>query len=68
MGGMRGLTGLLYETSKLHPTNGIKYRGRDLFEIRDAALKSRGSQPFPEGVLWLMMTGEFPTKSEIMRF
>lgn len=34
LGGMRGLPGMLYETSKLHPDNGISYRGKDLFEIR----------------------------------
>jgi citrate synthase len=33
IGGMRGLPGMLYETSKLHPVNGIKYRGMDLFEV-----------------------------------
>ena len=35
VGGMRGLPGMLYETSKLHPINGITYRGYDLFQIRD---------------------------------
>ena len=33
IGGMRGLTALLYETSKLHPVNGITYRGKDLNEV-----------------------------------
>jgi citrate synthase len=33
IGGMRGLPAMLYETSKLHPVDGIKYRGMDLFEV-----------------------------------
>lgn len=37
IGGMRGMLGLVYETSKLHPVNGISYRGHDLFEIRKKA-------------------------------
>jgi len=35
IGGMRGLPGMLYETSKLHPIDGIEYRGMDLFKIRE---------------------------------
>ena len=40
IGGMRGLPGMLYETSKLHPVNGINYRGYDLFQIREQAPKT----------------------------
>ena len=40
IGGMRGMPGMLYETSKLHPTEGIRYRGMDLFTIRDKAPKT----------------------------
>ena len=66
IGGMRGLPGMLYETSKLHPTEGIRYRGHDLFKIREVAPKTiPGGQPIPEGVLWLLLTGEFPSDSEI---
>ncbi len=42
VGGMRGMTGLLYETSKLHPINGINYRERDLYEIREVAPRAPG--------------------------
>ena len=31
MGGMRGMLGMLYETSKLHPYHGITYREYDLY-------------------------------------
>lgn len=40
VGGMRGLPGMLYETSKLHHIDGIEYRGRDLFDIRENAPKT----------------------------
>ena len=69
IGGMRGLPGMLYETSKLHPTDGIEYRGYDLFKIRELAPKTiPGGQPIPEGVLWLLLTGSFPTESELKEF
>ena len=69
IGGMRGLPGMLYETSKLHPTDGIEYRGHDLFSIREKAPKTvPGGQPIPEGILWLLLTGEFPSELEINDF
>lgn len=69
IGGMRGMPGMLYETSKLHPTEGIEYRGYDLFKIRELAPKTiPGGQPIPEGVLWLLLTGEFPNDKEIADF
>jgi hypothetical protein len=37
---MRGLPGMLYETSKLHHEDGITYRGKDLFEVRKNAPKT----------------------------
>jgi citrate synthase len=69
VGGMRGMPGMLYETSKLHPLDGIQYRGHDLFKIRDVAPKAvEGGQPIPEGVLWLLLTGEFPNDTEVKQF
>ena len=69
VGGMRGLPGLLYETSKLHHLDGIEYRGYDLFKIRELAPKTvPGGQPIPEGVLWLFLTGKFPSDSEMAAF
>jgi citrate synthase len=69
LGGMRGMPGMLYETSKLHPENGISYRGMDLFELREKGAKTvPGGQPIPEGALWLLLTGELPSESEITEF
>jgi len=69
IGGMRGLPGMLYETSKLHPVDGIEYRGMDLFKVQELAPKTiEGGQPIPEGILWLLLTGEFPSASETKDF
>ena len=69
IGGMRGIPGMLYETSKLDPAEGISYRGTKLFDIRDQAPATiPGGEPIPEGVLWLLLTGELPSESEITSF
>ena len=69
LGGMRGMPGMLYETSKLHSENGISYRGMDLWTIREKAPKTiPGGEPIPEGVLWLLLTGELPSESDITEF
>merc|ERR1719273_1363971 len=69
IGGMRGIPGMLYETSKLDPMEGIAYRGTQLFDIRaNAPTTVPGGEPIPEGVLWLLLTGELPSESEIGHF
>jgi citrate synthase len=66
---MRGLPGMVYETSKLHPVDGINYRGLDLYQIREQAPKTvKGGQPIPEGILWLLLTGELPSDAEMKDF
>jgi len=66
---MRGIPGMLYETSKLDPAEGISYRGTKLFDIREQAPATiPGGEPIPEGVLWLLLTGELPSTSEIAEF
>lgn len=70
MGGMRGLPGMHYETSKLDAMDGIFYRGHSLWEVQEnkAVEIIPGGEPIPEGVLWLLLTGEFPTESEMKDF
>jgi len=69
MGGMRGLPGMHYETSKLDAMDGIAYRGQSLWEVQKKGPKTiPGGEPIPEGVLWLLLTGEFPSESEIKDF
>jgi len=69
MGGMRGLPGMHYETSKLDAMEGIAYRGHSLRQVQAKGPKAvAGGEPIPEGVLWLLLTGEFPSESEIKAF
>ena len=65
LGGMRGMTGLFYETSKLDANKGIMYRNHNLFELCEK-LKFRGSEePLPEALIWYLFTGEIPTNEQV---
>lgn len=69
MGGMRGLPGMHYETSKLDANDGIFYRGHSLRDVQKKGPATiPGGEPIPEGVLWLLLTGEFPNESETKAF
>ena len=58
-----------YETSKLDAMEGIAYRGHSLREVQAKGPASiPGGEPIPEGVLWLLLTGEFPSESEMKAF
>lgn len=64
-GGMRGIKGLTCETSVLDANEGIRYRGLTLFECNEQLPHAPGgSQMLPEGVLWLLFTGEVPTAAQ----
>lgn len=66
---MRGIGGLLYETSKLDAMEGIRYRGHSLNEIMDDCPKAvEGGAPLPEAVTWLLLTGEYPEKKQLDNF
>ncbi|KAF8796867.1 putative citrate synthase 1 like protein [Argiope bruennichi] len=61
-GGMRGMKCLLTETSELDPEEGIKFRGRTLPECLEQLPRAPGGEePLPEGIFWLLMTGDIPT-------
>ena len=65
LGGMRGMIGLFYETSKLDPVKGIMYRNHNLFDLCEM-LKFRGSEePLPEALIWYLFTGEIPTAHQV---
>lgn len=64
--GMRGITGMVYETSLLDANEGIRFRGFSIPELQVKLPKaSGGSEPLPEGLFWLMLTGELPSSSDI---
>jgi len=64
--GMRGINGMLTETSDLSPMDGIKYRGIPLKDTCKILPTVKGGEsPLPEGALWLLLTGEVP-KSDMV--
>lgn len=65
-GGMRGIKGLVYETSLLDPEEGIRFRGMTIPECQAQLPKAEGGdEPLPEGLFWLLMTGEVPTTEQV---
>lgn len=60
-GGMRDLKCMVTDTSSVDPNEGIRYRGYSIPELRAALPKAPGGEePLPEGVFWLLLTGEIP--------
>jgi citrate synthase len=66
-GGMRDVKSMIYETSLLDAFEGIRFRGYSIPEISEKLPKfqGKGEQPLPEGLLWLLMTGEIPTQAQV---
>ena len=64
--GMRGITGLVTETSLLDANEGIRFRGYSIPELREHLPKAPGSaEPLPEGLFYLMLIGELPTEADV---
>lgn len=65
-GGMRGIRGLVTETSLLDPEEGIRFRGYSIPECQELLPKAEGGlEPLPEGMLYLLLTGKIPTDAEV---
>lgn len=63
--GMRGITGLVTETSLLDSEEGIRFRGYTIPELQVKLPKApKGDEPLPEGLFYLMLIGELPTIAE----
>lgn len=64
--GMRGITGLVTETSLLDSQEGIRFRGYSIPELREKLPKAPdGSEPLPEGLFYLMLLGELPGDDDV---
>jgi len=65
LGGARSIKCMLWETSNLDPLEGIRFRGYTIPELQEKlpAFKE-GGEPTPEALLWLLLTGEVPTKAQ----
>ena len=65
--GMKGMIGMITETSKLDPQEGIRFRGYSIPELRDKLPVSKeGPEPLPEGIFYLLLTGEIPTLEDVI--
>ena len=65
LGGARGIKMMLWETSQLDAQKGIRFRGYSIPEIKQALPSGPQGEPKPEGLFWLMLTGEIPTGEEV---
>ncbi len=64
--GMRGMTGLVSETSLLDSHEGIRFRGYSIPELQDKLPKAAGgTEPLPEGLFYLMLLNELPTDEDV---
>ena len=65
-GGMRGIKLMLWDTSSLDPVEGIRFRGYSIPELREKLPRINGArEPMPEGLFWLMLTGDLPTEEQV---
>lgn len=66
--GMRGVKSLVSETSLLDENEGIRFRGLTIPECQNSLPTAPGGkQMLPEGMLWLLLTGEVPTSAEVQQ-
>src|SRR5258705_4254771 len=65
-GGMHDIKCMVTETSSVDPQEGIRYRGMTIPELQEKLPKApNGTQPLPEGVFWLLLTGDVPTAEQV---
>lgn len=64
---MRGIKGLVTETSVLDPDEGIRFRGYSIPECQKILPRGnagKGEEPLPEGLFWLLCTGQVPSQEQ----
>ncbi|KAF2432250.1 putative citrate synthase [Tothia fuscella] len=65
-GGARGIRSLVWEGSVLDAEEGIRFRGKTIPECQKLLPKAPGGQePLPEGLFWLLLTGEVPSEQQV---
>lgn len=65
---MRGIKGLVCETSVLDPDEGIRFRGYSIPECQKLLPKAKGgNEPLPEGLFWLLLTGDIPNDAQVQK-
>jgi len=64
-GGMRGVKCIVTETSALDPMEGIRFRGYNIPQLKEKLPKAPGGEePIPEGIFYLLLTGELPSEED----
>ena len=64
---MRGIKGLVYETSVLDANEGIRFRGKTITECQAELPKAKGGEePLPEGLFWLLVTSQVPSQQQVI--
>jgi citrate synthase len=64
-GGARGIKMMVWETSQLDAVKGIRFRGYSIPEVKELLPSGPQGEPLPEGLFWLMLTGDIPTEAEV---
>lgn len=62
--GMKGMIGMVTETSKLDPEEGIRFRGYSIPELRQKLPRGKGGENLPEGIFYLLLTGDLPDEDD----
>ncbi len=64
--GMKGIPLLVTDTSKLDPEEGIRFKGYSIPELQEKLPRiNPDGEPLPEGLFYLMLIGEIPTKEDV---
>ncbi len=64
--GIRDVKCMVTETSLVDPYEGIRFRGYTIPELEEKLPKAPGGEaPLPEGVFYLLLTGDLPTEADV---
>jgi len=63
---MRSVKSMVWEPSLLDSEEGIRFRGLTIPDCQQQLTKAPGggTEPLPEALLWLLITGEVPTEAQ----
>jgi citrate synthase len=65
-GGVRDVLCMIWDTSLLDKFEGIRFRGFSIPELQEKLPKAPGgSEPLPEGIFYLLLTGDLPTDADV---
>ncbi|PUU73032.1 citrate synthase-like protein [Tuber borchii] len=66
IGGMRGIKGMLWEGSVLDANEGIRFHGKTIKDCQRVLPNgTSGEEMLPEGMFWLLLTGQVPTVEQV---